>query len=334
VRALVTGAAGFIGNALTRGLLARGDEVVGVDDLNDYYDVGLKRDRLALCADSPSFRLHELDVADAPALAALADDGPFDVIVHLAAQAGVRYSIENPGAYVRSNLVGFANVLELARATRVPHLVYSSSSSVYGLSPNVPFREVDTASHPASLYAATKRANELMAHSYAHNFAIPCTGLRFFTVYGPWGRPDMALFTFARGILDGTPIQLFNEGRMSRDFTFIEDLVRAVLPVLERAPSPDPDWDGQDPSRSSAPFRVVNVGGGNPVPLERYVRALEQALGSTAVVEKVAMPPGDIPRTEADPAQLAALSGVVPTTSVEDGVAAFVEWYRDYYGER
>ena len=329
----MTGAAGFIGNALARGLLARGDEVVGVDDLNDYYDVQLKRDRLALCGGDRSFRLRELDVADGAMMSTLSDDGPFDVIVHLAAQAGVRYSIENPGAFVRSNLVGFANMLELARTTRVGHLVYSSSSSVYGLSPRVPFREDDTASHPASLYAATKRSNELMAHSYAHNFGIACTGLRFFTVYGPWGRPDMALFTFTRGIIEGAPIQLFNEGRMSRDFTFIDDLVRAVLPVLDRVPSPDPDWDGQDPSRSSAPFRVVNVGGGNPVPLERYVRALEQALGRQARLERVAMPPGDIPVTEADPKRLADLTGAVPTTSVEDGVAAFVEWYRGYYGE-
>ena len=332
MRALVTGAAGFIGNTLSRALLDRGDEVVGLDNLNDYYSVQLKRDRLALCADHPAFTFLELDVADSDGMSRALDDREFDVIVHLAAQAGVRYSIENPMAYVRANLVGFANVLELARTHPAGHLVFASTSSAYGLSPRLPFREDDTASHPASLYAATKRSNELMAHAYAHNFGVRCTGLRFFTVYGPWGRPDMALFLFTDSILAGRPIRLFNEGKMTRDFTYIDDLVTGLVRVADSAPAPDPDWDGQDPGTSPAPFRVVNIGGGSPVPLEHYVEVLEAALDSTAIIERVPMPVGDIPDTEADPTRLRDITGYVPTTTVEDGVAAFVRWYREYYG--
>jgi UDP-glucuronate 4-epimerase len=331
VEVLVTGAAGFIGNALTRSLLARGDSVVGLDNLNDYYPVQLKRDRLALCLDHPQFEFVELDIADQVGMATTFTDRSFDVIVNLAAQAGVRYSLENPMAYVQSNLVGFANVLELARSSDVGHLVFASTSSAYGLSPRLPFREDDTASHPASLYAATKRANELMAHSYAHNFGLHCTGLRFFTVYGPWGRPDMALFLFTDAMLEGRTIQLFNEGRMSRDFTYIDDLVAGLVRVLDSVPEPDPQWDGQDPGKSPAPFRVVNIGGGNPVPLEHYVAVLAEALGIEPVIERVPMPLGDIPDTEADPTRLQAITGFVPTTTVEDGIAAFVDWYRHYY---
>jgi UDP-glucuronate 4-epimerase len=331
MRVMVTGAAGFIGNALTRGLLARGDEVVGVDNLNDYYSVQLKRDRLALCSSNPNFVFEELDVADASGVMALAERGPFDAVVHLAAQAGVRYSIENPGAYVQSNLVGFANMLELARATSLAHLVFASTSSAYGLSTRLPFREDDTASHPASLYAATKRANELMAHAYAHNFGIACTALRFFTVYGPWGRPDMALFLFTDSILAGRPITLFNQGDMRRDFTFIDDLVASLIRVVDTPPAPDDQWDGQSPASSSAPYRMVNIGGGKPVPLEHYVKVLEEALGTEAQILRAPMPLGDIPETEADPTQLLRITGSVPATTVEDGIAAFVAWYRDYF---
>ena len=331
MRVLVTGAAGFIGNALANSLLARGDEVVGVDNLNAYYPVQLKRDRLARCLSQPSFEFHELDVGDTEAMAATLGTDRFDAIVNLAAQAGVRYSIENPMAYVQSNLVGFANVLELARATDVGHLVFASTSSAYGLSTRLPFREDDTASHPASLYAATKRSNELMAHAYAHTFGLRCTGLRFFTVYGPWGRPDMALFLFTESILAGTPIRLFNEGRMSRDFTYIDDLITALVRVIDAVPVADANWDGQDPGTSSAPFRVSNIGGGSPVALERYVEVLEAAIGRKAIIERVPMPLGDIPATEADPGRLRAITGYVPTTSVEDGIAAFVAWYRGYY---
>jgi UDP-glucuronate 4-epimerase len=331
MKVLVTGAAGFIGNALSRALLERGDEVVGVDNLNDYYPRQLKLDRLARCAEHPRFRFVEADIADAGAMAALEGEAPLDVLVNLAAQAGVRYSIENPGAYVQSNLVGFANVLELARRLDLSHLVFASTSSAYGLSTRLPFEEGDTASHPASLYAATKRANELLAHSYAHNFGLPCTGLRFFTVYGPWGRPDMALFLFTRRILDDEPIQLFNQGNMWRDFTFIDDLIAALVRVVDDVPKPDAGWDGQSPATSPAPYRILNIGGGKPVPLEHYLGVLERELGRTARIERVPMPLGDIERTEADPTRLAAVTGAVPTTTVEEGIAAFVAWYRSYY---
>jgi UDP-glucuronate 4-epimerase len=333
MRVLVTGAAGFIGYHVAGRLLERGDAVVGFDNLNAYYDVALKETRLARLRREPGFNFVRGDLADRGAMEGLFAGERFDAIVHLAAQAGVRYSIDNPQAYVESNLVGFANVLEGARAQRTGHLVYASTSSVYGLNSSMPYSEAQNTDHPMSIYSATKKANEVMAHSYAHLFGIPCTGLRFFTVYGPWGRPDMALFKFTRAMLEGQPITLFNEGRMTRDFTYVDDIVEGVVRVVDQPAAPDPGWDAREPraATSSAPWRVFNIGNNERVELMRYVRALEAALGMKARVEYLPMQAGDVAATEAEVSALERLTGFRPATPVEEGVRRFVAWYRDYF---
>jgi len=333
MRVLVTGAAGFIGYHVARRLAERGDAVVGLDNLNAYYDVSLKEARLARLRGLDGFDFVRADVADRAAMDELFGPRRFDAIVHLAAQAGVRYSIENPRAYVDANLVGFANVLEGARAHRTGHLVFASTSSVYGANTALPFAETQNTDHPVSIYSATKKANEAMAHSYAHLFGIPCTGLRFFTVYGPWGRPDMALFKFTRAIIAGEPIKLFNEGRMTRDFTYIDDIVEGVVRVTDRPAAADPGWDSSDPqaNTSNAPWRIFNIGNHQRVELMRYVRALEDALGRKAGIEYLPMQAGDVPATEADIAALEAHTGFRPQIPVEEGVRRFVAWYRDHF---
>jgi UDP-glucuronate 4-epimerase len=334
MRILVTGAAGFIGFHVTRRLLERGDEVVGVDNLNDYYDPSLKEARLALLKPFGSFHFERADVADRERIESLFAAHKPSRVVHLAAQAGVRYSLTNPHAYTHSNVTGFLNILEGARAIGVEHLVYASSSSVYGSNTKQPFSEHQNVDHPVSLYAATKKANELMAHTYAHLFGLPSSGLRFFTVYGPWGRPDMALFKFTRGILSGEPIQVFNEGKMIRDFTYIDDITEGVIRVLDRVAEPDPSWnsDEPDPARSRAPYRVFNIGNNKPVQLLEYIAEIEHALGKKARMELLPIQPGDVPSTMADVTELEKAVGFRPATTVREGVAAFVKWYRDYYG--
>jgi UDP-glucuronate 4-epimerase len=333
VKFLVTGAAGFIGSAVSMKLLERGDSVHGVDNLNDYYDVTLKQARLNRFSAHRAFTFDKLDVADRHGMASLFQRHRFDVVIHLAAQAGVRYSIENPHAYIDSNLVGFCNILEGCRHSKVKHLVYASSSSVYGANTRLPFSEHDNIDHPVSLYAATKKANELMAHTYAHLYGLPCTGLRFFTVYGPWGRPDMALFRFTRGILDGTPIPVFNDGKMIRDFTYVDDIVEGVVRTADHTAQPNPDWSGErpDPASSRAPYRVYNIGNNRPVELMRYIGVIEECLGKKAVLDLLPMQPGDVPATYADTAALEHDVGFRPDTPVEVGIARFVEWYRGYY---
>ncbi len=333
MKILVTGAAGFIGSTLTTALLRRGDEVCGVDNLNNYYDVSLKEARLARLTTDRRFSFVLLDVAAREKSAELFASHRFDAVVHLAAQAGVRYSIENPHVYADANLIGFLNILEGVRHSRAGHLVYASSSSVYGANTRLPFSENDIVDHPVSLYAATKKANELMAHSYAHLYGLPCTGLRFFTVYGPWGRPDMALFKFTRGILAGEPIPVFNRGKMERDFTYINDIVEGIVRVIDKPAEPDPHWNPQSPtsSTSCAPYRVYNIGNNRPVKLMRYIEVLEQCLGRKAVLDLLPMQPGDVPATTADVSALNKATGFAPSTPVEVGIAKFVEWYREYY---
>jgi UDP-glucuronate 4-epimerase len=331
---LLTGAAGFIGFHLAKRLLERGDSVTGLDNLNAYYDVGLKQARLGILRAADAFRFVQADLADRDAMGRLfADAGRFDAIVNLAAQAGVRYSLENPHAYVDSNLVGFLNLLEGARHYCTDHLVFASTSSIYGLNTSLPFDEGQNTDHPMSLYAATKKANEAMAHSYSHLFGIPCTGLRFFTVYGPWGRPDMALFKFTRGILAGEPIPVFNEGRMIRDFTYVDDIVEGIVRVIDRPPKADAAWDAGHPhaATSSAPWRIYNIGNHQRVELMRYIRALESALGMQAKLDLLPMQAGDVQATEADTSALEAATGFKPATPVEEGIARFVAWYRDYH---
>jgi UDP-glucuronate 4-epimerase len=334
MKILVTGAAGFIGMHTSERLLARGDEVVGVDNLNDYYDPRLKEDRLARLTQHPGFRFVKLDVADRAGMERLFAEEGFDRVIHLAAQAGVRYSLQNPHAYVDSNLVGFMNILEGCRHGKVGHLVYASSSSVYGGNTRMPFSEHDSVDHPVSLYAATKKANELMAHTYSHLYGLPTTGLRFFTVYGPWGRPDMALFLFTRAMLEGRPIDVFNHGRMRRDFTYIDDIVEGVIRTLDHVAEPDPGFDADrpDPGRSNAPFRVFNIGNHNPVELMSFIEAIEQALGRKAEKNFLPLQDGDVPATYADTTELNAWTGFAPATPVPEGVARFVAWYRAYYG--
>jgi UDP-glucuronate 4-epimerase len=330
---LVTGAAGFIGYHTSRALLARGDEVVGIDNLNDYYDVSLKEARLRMLEEQPGFRFLRMDVADTDAMARLfAAERPRRVI-HLAAQAGVRYSLTNPHAYVDANLKGFLNILEGCRHNAVEHLVFASSSSVYGANTAQPFSEHHNVDHPVSLYAATKKANELMAHSYASLFGMAVTGLRFFTVYGPWGRPDMALFKFTRGILAGEAIPVFNEGRMIRDFTYIDDIVEGVVRVTDSVAVPDPQWTGADPdpARSYAPYRVFNIGNNQPVQLMHCIEVLEQCLGRKAKLELLPMQPGDVPSTMADVTELEQAVGFRPRTTIEQGIANFVAWYTHYF---
>ena len=333
---LVTGAAGFIGMHVSERLLTRGDAVVGLDNLNDYYAPSLKRDRLARLTSRTGFRFVEMDVADRAGMADLFARQSFDCVVHLAAQAGVRYSIDHPHVYVDSNLVGFTNVLEGCRHSRVGHLVYASSSSVYGSNTKLPFSEAHAVDHPVSLYAATKKANELMAHTYSHLFGLPTTGLRFFTVYGPWGRPDMALFKFTRLMLAGQPIEVYNHGRMVRDFTYVDDIVTGVVGVVDRPPTADPSYDAAhpDPARSAASYHVFNIGNSQPVELMAFVEAIEAALGVTAEKHLLPMQDGDVPGTHADVSRLADWVGVSPGTPVREGVARFVEWYRGYYADK
>jgi len=330
---LVTGAAGFIGYHLSLRLLERGDEVVGLDNLNDYYDVQLKKDRLAQLLKLPGFRFVDMDLADRQRMPELFAAEKFDKVVNLAAQAGVRYSLENPHAYVDANLVGFVNVLEGCRHSGVKHLVFASSSSVYGANTRMPFSIHHNVDHPVSLYAATKKANELMAHTYSHLYQLPCTGLRFFTVYGPWGRPDMAMFLFTRAILAGEPIKIFNHGKMQRDFTYIDDIVEGVIRVTDNIAAGNPAWrgDSPDPGTSYAPYRNYNIGNNNPVELMRLVATIEQAIGKTAQKEFLPLQAGDVPATYADVDDLVADVGFKPSTSIKDGVANFVAWYRDYY---
>ncbi|OHC62805.1 MAG: protein CapI [Rhodocyclales bacterium RIFCSPLOWO2_02_FULL_63_24] len=334
MKVLVTGAAGFIGMHVCERLLARGDEVVGVDNLNDYYDVALKEARLARLAPSPRFKLSRLDIADREGIAALFATERPQRVINLAAQAGVRYSLQNPHAYVDSNVVGFVNLLEGCRHNGVEHFVYASSSSIYGGNERMPFSEHDNVDHPVSLYAATKKANELMAHTYSHLFALPTTGLRFFTVYGPWGRPDMALFLFAKAILEDRPIDVFNHGRMRRDFTYIDDIAEGVIRVLDRPPQANPAFDKQtpDPASSWAPYRVFNIGNHQPVELMAYIEALEQALGKKAVKNFLPLQDGDVPATHADTTELNRVTGFSPETPVVEGVRRFVDWYRSYHG--
>jgi UDP-glucuronate 4-epimerase len=333
VKILVTGAAGFIGMPTALCLLHRGDCVIGIDNLNDYYDVRLKRDRLHCLSGQGDFRFIEMDIADRSAMAALFANSAFDRVIHLAAQAGVRYSLTHPAAYVDSNLVGFANVLEGCRQHGVEHLVYASSSSVYGGNSRMPFAESDNVDHPVSLYAATKKANELMAHTYSHLYRLPTTGLRFFTVYGPWGRPDMAPFLFTRAILEGRPIDVFNHGQMQRDFTYVDDIVEAVLRVNDRLPSPDPAYRAAnpDPATSDAPYRVFNIGNHQPVSLLDFIGCLEQRLGRLADKRLLPMQPGDVPATWADTSALRDWIDFAPATPLSAGIARFVDWYRSYY---
>jgi UDP-glucuronate 4-epimerase len=333
MKVLVTGAAGFIGYHVSERLLARGDEVVGLDNVNNYYDVRLKEARLARLEGKPNFQFHRLDVADKGGLQALFKSAQPRRVIHLAAQAGVRYSLENPHAYVDSNLVGFVNILEACRHSAVEHLAYASSSSVYGANTRMPFRVGDTVDHPVSLYAATKKANELMAHTYSHLFGLPTTGLRFFTVYGPWGRPDMALFLFTRAILEGKPIQLFNNGRMRRDFTYIDDIVEGIIRVNDHPAQPDPNWSGDqpNPATSKAPYRVYNIGNHTPVELLDFIAVLEDALGRKAEKQLLPMQPGDVPATWADVDDLARDVGFKPATPITEGIRRFVAWYRDFY---
>ena len=333
MRVLVTGAAGFIGSHVAHRLLDRGDDVVGLDNVNDYYDVSLKEARLARLTARSGFQFERRDVADRPGIAALFAQGGFEGVVHLAAQAGVRYSLTNPHAYIDSNLVGFTNILEGCRHARVRHLVYASSSSVYGANTEMPFSIHHNVDHPLSLYAASKKANELMAHTYSHLYGLPTTGLRFFTVYGPWGRPDMALFLFTRAILEGRPIDVFNNGRMRRDFTYVDDIVEGVIRVLDRTASANPDWTGADPDpgTSAAPYRIYNIGNHEPVELMRLIEVLEQCLGQTAQKYMLPMQPGDAPAAFADVDDLQAAVGFHPRTPIEEGVQKFVDWYRDYY---
>jgi len=334
MRVLVTGAAGFIGSALGLRLLARGDEVLGVDNLNDYYDVALKQARLDRLTPHPNFKFTKVSIEDRPALEKAFHAFRPQRVVNLAAQAGVRYSLENPYAYVEANLVGFINILEACRHGKVKHLVYASSSSVYGANRKLPFSVQDSVDHPVSLYAATKKANELMAHTYSHLYGLPTTGLRFFTVYGPWGRPDMALFLFTRKILAGEPIDVFNHGHHTRDFTYVDDIVEGVIRTLDRVPEPDPAYDPLQPNSatSSAPYRVYNIGNSHPVQLSHYIEVLEDCLGRKAEKNLLPLQPGDVPDTSAEVTELMTDTGYCPNTSVEEGVKRFVAWYRGYYG--
>lgn len=331
---LVTGAAGFIGSHLARHFLDSQETVVGLDNMNSYYDVNLKKKRLALLEDRADFTFIKMDIADKEKMAALFQREQPELVVHLAAQAGVRYSLINPHAYMDSNLVGFLNILEGCRHNRVRHLVFASSSSVYGANTTMPFSVHHNVDHPVSLYAATKKANELMAHSYASLYKLPCTGLRFFTVYGPWGRPDMALFLFTKAILENKPIDVFNEGKMQRDFTYIDDIIEGVVRVTDKIPQPDPRWrsDHPDPASSFAPYKLYNIGNNNPVELLDFIGNLEKCLGRKAEKHLVPLQPGDVPATYADVDDLMADVGFKPRTPIEEGIKKFVEWYREYYG--
>jgi len=333
MKVLVTGTAGFIGSHVAMHLLARGDQVIGLDNLSDYYDVNLKRARLARFADHPGYTHVTADLADRDAIEQVFARHKPAGVINLAAQAGVRYAAENPHVYVSSNITGFLHVLEGCRQHGVEHLVFASTSSVYGANTRMPFSEHQSTEHPLTLYAASKKANEVMAHSYAHLYGIPGTGLRFFTVYGPWGRPDMALFLFTKAILAGEPIRVFNHGRHKRSFTYIDDIVEGVVRTLDRVPAANPDWrgDAPDPATSNVPYRIFNIGNEQPVELLRYIEVLEQCLGRKARMEMLPLQAGDVPDTEADVTDLVAGVGYRPAVSVEDGVERFVRWYRDYH---
>ena len=333
MKVLVTGAAGFIGFHTAKLLLERGETVVGLDNFNDYYDVSLKEARAALLEPYDNFRMERISLEDRPAMEALFAQGKFDKVVHLAAQAGVRYSIENPHSYIESNIVGTLHILEGCRHHEVEHLVYASSSSVYGANTTMPFSIHQNVDHPLALYGATKKANELMAHTYSNLYGLPTTGLRFFTVYGPWGRPDMALFLFTKNIIAGKPIDVFNYGNHRRDFTYIDDIVEGVIRVLDRPAAPNPDWNGDQPdsATSRAPYRLYNIGNNKPVELMHYIETLEKCLGMPAEKDLLPLQPGDVPDTYANVDDLVADLGYKPATSVEEGVASFVAWYRGYY---
>ncbi|MCP4252189.1 MAG: NAD-dependent epimerase [Candidatus Scalindua sp.] len=330
---LVTGAAGFIGSHLSRRLLERGDSVIGIDNLNDYYDVNLKKARLSKLEEVPGFTFHKLDLVDREGLNRLFAENNFDCVVNLAAQAGVRYSLVNPHAYIDCNIVGFVNILEGCRHNDIKHLVYASSSSVYGANTSMPFSVHHNVDHPVSLYAATKKANELMAHTYASLYKLPCTGLRFFTVYGPLGRPDMALFLFTKAIVENKPIDVYNHGRMKRDFTYIDDIVEGVIRVSDKIPEPNPDWNGDEPdsATSYAPYKLYNIGNNNPVELMRFIEVLEDCLGKKAIKNLMSIQPGDVPATYADVDDLVNDVGFKPATTIEEGINKFVEWYKEYY---
>lgn len=330
---LVTGAAGFIGFHLSKKLLSRGDQVIGLDNLNDYYDVSLKSARLAQIKDKDNFTFYKIDLTDRNNIEQLFTEYKFDVVVNLAAQAGVRYSLINPRAYIDSNLVGFTNILEGCRHHKVKHLVFASSSSVYGSNTKIPFSVHDNVDHPVSLYAASKKANELMAHTYSHLYRLPCTGLRFFTVYGPWGRPDMALFIFTKAILEGKPIDVFNHGKMQRDFTYIDDIVEGVTKVTDLIPQPNPNWSGDrpDPGTSNAPYKIYNIGNNQPIELIKFIETIEDCLGIKAQKNMLPIQPGDVLTTYADVQDLAKDLGFKPSTPIEVGVKKFIDWYKDYY---
>ncbi len=333
MKILITGTAGFIGNALAQKLLARGDEIIGIDNLNDYYDVNLKLARLARIKDHDNFTEIKADIEDRDAINAVFKKYRPQRVVNLAAQAGVRYSLVNPHAYIDSNIVGFINILEGCRHHDVEHLVYASSSSVYGANTKMPFSVHDNVDHPVSLYAASKKANELMAHTYSHLYQLPTTGLRFFTVYGPWGRPDMALFMFTKSIIEGKPIDVFNYGKCKRDFTFIDDIVEGVIRTLDKTATPNPDWSGDNPDcgTSYAPFRIYNIGNNQPVELQYFIEVLENTLGIKAKKNMLPLQPGDVPQTYANVDDLIKDVGFRPATSIEDGISHFVKWYRDFY---
>ena len=333
MRILVTGAAGFIGFHLTRRLLDRGDTVVGLDNLNNYYDVGLKQNRLMLLDQEKGFNFVEADLIDADSIEKVFDQYAFERVVNLAAQAGVRYSLENPRAYIDANIVGFLNILENCRRNDVPHLVYASSSSVYGANTKMPFSVHHNVDHPVSLYAASKKSNELMAHSYSYLFKLPTTGLRFFTVYGPWGRPDMALFLFTKAILNGEPIQVFNHGKMRRDFTYVDDIVEGVIRVTDKIPAGNDNWSGDkpDPASSTAPYQIYNIGNHEPIELLYFIDVLEKALGQEAKKEFLSIQLGDVPATYANVEALEKDLNFLPNTPIEEGIERFVAWYRDYY---
>lgn len=333
MKILVTGAAGFIGANVCNRLLNNGDSVVGIDNLNDYYDVALKEARLEPLMSNDRFHFLKADISDSLTIAKLFEDQQFDRVIHLAAQAGVRYSLTNPLSYAQSNLLGHLNILEGCRHTKVKHLVYASSSSVYGLNGKTPFSTSDSVDHPISLYAATKKSNELMAHSYSHLYGIPTTGLRFFTVYGPWGRPDMALFKFTKNILAGEPIDIYNNGEMQRDFTYIDDIVEGIIRIADVIPEVNYEWTVEtgSPATSSAPYRVYNLGNGSPVKLMDYITSLEKSLGIKAIKNFMPMQPGDVYKTYADTQDLFAATGYKPKVGVDEGVQAFVDWYRDFY---
>jgi UDP-glucuronate 4-epimerase len=333
MKVLITGTAGFIGNRLAQRLLDRGEEVIGIDNLNDYYDVALKEARLATIKDHPGFTEARIGIEDRPAMEALFAKHKPNKVVNLAAQAGVRYSLENPHSYVESNIVGFMNILEGCRYNGIEHLVYASSSSVYGANTSMPFSVHNNVDHPLSMYAATKKANELMAHTYSHLYALPTTGLRFFTVYGPWGRPDMALFMFTKKIIAGEPIDVFNYGKHRRDFTYIDDIVEGVIRTLDNVAKPNPNWSGDnpDPATATGPYRLYNIGNNAPVELMHYIKVLEDCLGKKAEMNMLPLQPGDVPDTYANVESLVEDVGYKPDTSVETGIENFVRWYKDFY---